>query len=279
VIVDHVSMSWAPDENFNAHGAVSNLTVQWSILAEALMSHSKGSLTCSDGWQCRGVSLHHNLYVSNRDRNPDLKAAPSGSVDVVNSVLHNPKSAFAEVWPSWGGTRANIVGNTFRKGPSTVSGWTHAVRYHDVGAAGATAIHVAGNASDVPLLAPGTSAYVVPRPVAPLSVAAEPAAAAYDGVLARAGAWPRDAADARAIADVRNRGGMLISSPSQVGGWPDLAPGAPPSDADRDGMPDAWELARGLGPSNPADRNADRDGDGYTNLEEYLNELASKLVP
>lgn len=29
----------------------------------------------------------------------------------------------------------------------------------------------------------------------------------------------------------------------------------------------------GLDPTNPADRNADRDGDGYTNLEEYLNHL------
>ena len=38
-------------------------------------------------------------------------------------------------------------------------------------------------------------------------------------------------------------------------------------------MPDAWELARGLDPRDPADRNADPDGDGYTNLEDYLNGL------
>lgn len=40
-------------------------------------------------------------------------------------------------------------------------------------------------------------------------------------------------------------------------------------DSDGDGMPDAWELARGLDPFT-ADGHLDLDGDGMTNLEEYL---------
>jgi hypothetical protein len=39
-------------------------------------------------------------------------------------------------------------------------------------------------------------------------------------------------------------------------------------------MPDWWEVAHKLNPNDAADRNPDRDGDGYTNLEEYLNWLA-----
>lgn len=41
-------------------------------------------------------------------------------------------------------------------------------------------------------------------------------------------------------------------------------------DSDNDGMPDIWENAVGLNP-NVADENDDMDGDGYTNIEEYLN--------
>ena len=52
-----------------------------------------------------------------------------------------------------------------------------------------------------------------------------------------------------------------------------LRSGPAPPDLDRDGMPDAWELDHGLNPKLPDDRNGDRDHDGYTNLEEYLNSL------
>jgi len=38
-------------------------------------------------------------------------------------------------------------------------------------------------------------------------------------------------------------------------------------------MPDDWERDRELDPNNSADANADRDGDGYTNIEEYLHML------
>ena len=38
-------------------------------------------------------------------------------------------------------------------------------------------------------------------------------------------------------------------------------------------MPDTWEQNKGLNPKDPADRNSDPDGDGYTNLEAYINSL------
>ena len=42
-------------------------------------------------------------------------------------------------------------------------------------------------------------------------------------------------------------------------------------DSDGDGMPDDWELAYRLDPNIPADAAIDTDGDGATNLEEYMN--------
>ena len=63
----------------------------------------------------------------------------------------------------------------------------------------------------------------------------------------------------------------IIDSQETVGGWPELDPGQPPPDSDHDGMPDGWELRYGLAPVDAADGAGDADGDGYTNLEEFLN--------
>ncbi len=52
------------------------------------------------------------------------------------------------------------------------------------------------------------------------------------------------------------------------------APPAAPADTDGDGMPDAWEIVRGLNP-NAANHNASHlSTRGYTDLEVYLQELS-----
>ena len=50
------------------------------------------------------------------------------------------------------------------------------------------------------------------------------------------------------------------------------------ADSDGDGMPDAWELARGLDPSDPADGAAKSLSEAYTNVEIYLHECAAALL-
>jgi hypothetical protein len=95
----------------------------------------------------------------------------------------------------------------------------------------------------------------------------------YQHVLDAAGCTrpSRDSVDERIIEDVRRRRCRLLHDPAEVGGWPQLAAGTPESDADRDGMPDQWERRHGLNPTDASDGAGDADGDGYTNLEEYLN--------
>jgi hypothetical protein len=97
---------------------------------------------------------------------------------------------------------------------------------------------------------------------------------AYETVLAKSGASLfRDAADARLIQGVRNRTHRMIDSQEEVGGWPELKTKSAPADRDRDGMPDQWEEDHSLDPDDASDGNRDRDNDGYTDLEEYLNSL------
>jgi hypothetical protein len=77
---------------------------------------------------------------------------------------------------------------------------------------------------------------------------------------------------------VRNGTGRLLNSQRDVGGWPQLAPGRPWVDSDGDGIPDDWERAHGLNPRDPRDGGR-ATGDGYTNLEHWLNELAAPAMP
>jgi hypothetical protein len=64
----------------------------------------------------------------------------------------------------------------------------------------------------------------------------------------------------------------IITDISQVGGYPEYK-GTPYKDADKDGMPDEWETKHGLNAKNASDARLDRNKDGYTNIEEYLNSV------
>lgn len=62
----------------------------------------------------------------------------------------------------------------------------------------------------------------------------------------------------------------IITDIKQVGGFPEYK-GKPYKDSDGDGMPDEWEKKYGLNPNDPSDANGDLNGDGYTNIEKYIN--------
>ena len=62
----------------------------------------------------------------------------------------------------------------------------------------------------------------------------------------------------------------IITDISQVGGYPEYK-GTPYVDTDKDGLPDAWEIKYKLNPNDASDATIDSDGDGYTNIEEYIN--------
>jgi hypothetical protein len=117
-----------------------------------------------------------------------------------------------------------------------------------------------------------------PPPMA--HVTTQSAKEAYELVLAGAGATlpHRDPVDERVIRMVRTgqvtyaQGKGIITDIKQVGGYPEYK-GTPHKDSDGDGMPDEWEVKHGLNPNDPSDAAGDLNGDGYTNIEKYLNGL------
>lgn len=135
------------------------------------------------------------------------------------------------------------------------------------------------------------------QPWASMPINQQAAEEAYHSVLDNVGAtFPkRDIVDARIVDEAR--GGYatyegatyendrrvsdkskkcgIIDSQRDVGGWPELESLPAPLDSDGDGMPDEWEAKRDLDPNNIDDGKEDRDNDGYTNIEEYLNWLVT----
>ncbi|MCF2494715.1 pectate lyase family protein [Dyadobacter chenhuakuii] len=67
----------------------------------------------------------------------------------------------------------------------------------------------------------------------------------------------------------------IITDISQVGGYPEYK-GTPYKDSDDDGMPDDWEIKYSLNPNDASDAQKDMSGDGYANIEKFINGIDPK---
>jgi pectate lyase len=287
VILDHVDSMWAGDENLNLHQVPGHhITISNSIIAEGLRDHSKGGLTCSDGVSegCHSITWVGNLFHSNDNRNPSLPA--SGCIDFVNNVISNQGVRGTEIWDNYGNVRVNVIGNTYRRGPSSNSnGYTSAgIFISDANSPDfSPTVYSSDNlAIGLPLV---DSTGIQPNaasPVCPLSVTPVLRDTAETNVYTLAGAWPRDDASQRIITESGSGLGAVPYSsarrPGLSGVWPVYSVVAGPADADRDGMSDEYENANGLDPSNPDDRNG-TDAAGYTRLEIYLDYMHREVSP
>ena len=277
VVLDHCSFSWATDENVQTRG--NDLTFRHCIFSEALDSakhhkggHSRGLLIMNQGpddtrREGQRVAVLGNLFAHNKGRNPTVNGGATAVV--ANNLVCDANFALkgdctakrGHQWISW---QANVVertnapvvaramhpdtryyvapdnvfnGKTF---DSVVAVWDEVFMPFKPGVA------EVNRAADPPIAVPG---YIV-----------KPAADVGAWVLASAGARPgdRDPVDTRIIDEVRTGKGRIIASQKDVGGWPDLA-----------------ERRRTL--AIPADPSGDDDGDGYTNLEEWLHGFAADV--
>lgn len=285
VILDHLSVSWSVDENLTAWYDNQNITIQWSIIAEALNNsthsegpHSKGLMLGSKG--SRNISVHHNLLAHNVERNPRIQT--DGLVDFRNNVIYNYGVAVGWITNDKGSASLNYVGNYVKPGPnSDISRYEMEIDRR-ASEEGTVAVYVEGNLGpnrtddsqpQERVVKPDGYDFLVEQPHKAAVVTTTGAQEAYQQVLANAGATlpMRDSVDHRIVQEVINGTGQIIDDPAQVGGWPVIAGGTPPTDSDQDGMPDAWEQQYGFSPTLGSDGNMDADNDGYRNVEEYLN--------
>ena len=92
IIADHVSASWSANDEVSVLNS-SNVTVQWSIMADGLNPSSACSPSTNqdNGSLLRygsGIlSFHHNLYADNYNANPRL--GDNLSLDFVNNVIYD----------------------------------------------------------------------------------------------------------------------------------------------------------------------------------------------
>jgi hypothetical protein len=283
-IFDHCDFSGSYDEtldNCSSH----HFTIQWSTVTNSASDKvNKGHIMAY--LPNNYISVHHNLYAHHRARSPlydwlDNPPPEFGMIDHRNNVSYNSKGCrFMETNHVGGELHMNCVGNYFKAGPTTESYCTlegernpatiHSITYvHDnywepMGGSGTT--DVIDDRFGSPVLA--SAPYDMPK------VTTYPVKEAYEKVLDKVGAWPRDVMNIRTIDEVRNGTGQhrKIDDPLITSG-PE-----PPDDTDMDGMPDYWETFMGFNINDPADNNGDHDGDGYTNIEEYINDLALILL-
>ncbi len=319
-IMDHVSISWGIDEELSTRTS-KNVTFQRSLISEALniAGHQNYPAGTAHGYAASVggdvASLHHNLLAHNEGRNwsmaggLDAAANFAGRLDIFNNVVYN----WGHRTTDGGAHEVNFVANYYKPGAASAFFYALNAQYGNFPgtqqyyftnnvmpgyfglnnqAAGRTASTENGGSL------PTNYNSWVSAPFFPSYATIHTATNAYKLVLSDVGCNQPliDDHDARVIRETIDGtytytgtgpyGGSpgLPNSQDDVGGWENYPVMQYPAgwDSDHDGLPDWWELAKGLNPNSPpgdfSDCNRDPDGDEYTNLEDYLNWLATTHV-
>lgn len=305
-IIDHCSFSWNTDETLSTYRGVDG-TVQWCIISESLTvsGHSKGRHGYGGIFGGDNVVFQYNLMANHTSRNPRLGGGFMGDptkqetpnmarVQISNSVLYN--------WgynTCYGGgyTYSNYINNYLKAGLGT----RDTVRNQVIDAGESTkkgGFYVAGNYlegnakvsadNSLGIKMSGATSGANKTEIVQTPYQAEgfdhitliSAQDCYQPVLDRAGAtYPyRDAIDARVVAETIHDTGRYINTEDEVGGYPArTVERAADFDTDQDGIPDAWETAHGLNPSDSSDSKKINPATGYAYVEEYFNGLVEEV--
>jgi ferric-dicitrate binding protein FerR (iron transport regulator) len=291
ISIDHCSLSWTTGKAIRSgvsgapESQVRELTIQDCLIAEPLSLPDRAPESADEpnsfGVLLGGtdLSVQRNVFAHVPSYVP--KPCGDGRFDFRNNLIFNWRfqtAGLINVGAS--GLRVEYVGTWLIAGPDTPQ-TAIAFRSELAGVALAVADVVIQRRSGTQVRDP--LAQVVPAagqqistPIASaLMETTWPASAVMPRLLPTVGASRprRDAVDARICGEISRGAGRTVVDLSDDHAWPDLAGDPAPSDRDGDGLPDAWEIAQGLDPQQPAD--AQRvDVRGLTPLDAYLDELA-----
>jgi pectate lyase len=250
-------------------------------------------------------TLHHNLFIDNEVRQPLIGSGEP--IDMVNNIMFNwygctYGSRFKERNDEIHGRvlQLNLVNNIWLSGPATCDSNTIGTSDGDgstnfpfprIYASGNQAPRCGGPSCNNPTLSglglvgsdrwgnpPISDAdFRVYTPHSAPPVTTTPTNSLESTLVANVGATKpsRDSLDTLYLQQFQARQGGCGSAVGCRQGqpYPTLANGSAPTDTDNDGIPDSWENTHGLNPNSAAD-GALKAQNGYTNLENYLNELA-----
>ena len=279
VIVDSNSFTWAMDETAATWGAPKDVTYSNNIIAEGLdrteRSEGLNSFGLLIGDDTERASIVGNLFTDNVYRNPQLK--PSDDIEIINNVIYNYG---INGFSAYNAT-AHLIGNVWIEGEDTAPNNPVRLLSMDSGTAYYLEDNVrmesaSGRASRSDITEGKGTGAIKGRPVFEGSGIEAMASSEVVGhvlgtVGARAGG-KLDAIDARIVKEVWGGKGRIIDSPDDV---PDHTPPTVRTslaDRDKDGIPDLYEAIIGSN-ARVADAGGDADGDGYTNIEDYVNGL------
>ncbi len=305
IVLDHLSLSWGNDEVIDLYHA-HDVSVQWCTVEESDdQGHDKGAHNfgiISTAEDSGAISIHHNLWAHHARRVPCLAPYRANAAgDFCNNVIYDCRGGYSD---DGHGDRAksavNLHKNYYRRGPQTEG------RIYPFALAPKMMYFVRDNYfedwgyqnhprhwkyGDVPRwIQFNNNGNEIESPASVPAIELVDAKAAYELVLAKAGAWPRDRVTTRTIEEVKSKTGAWGRNaplePTDALFLEGLTPGKPPVDSDGDGMPDVWEQAHGFDAKNSSDATAivekgKSSGDrhrGYTAIEFYINELADQIV-